>query len=462
MALAQGLIFVSYCRDDQALVQEKVEDLERAGHEVWFDQKSLSAGDNWPHAIDHAISKARQFLVFVSEHSVHNWRTQQDEINKALAREQREELRNWILPIRLSECRLPRGLENRHAIDAFHPGVWRAWVQGPASKLKTGLTRASTLPAGGVALKLPVFFPSLSTAAKTTVGVEQHMELLLALKHPQFLVSAADIYFLRKNRQTESRKIAEHLTRARNQRQVVLLDSGNYEKYWQKLDWTVEQFHEVLSYTPVSLAFCFDDLEPPDSIEKSIVQIEQSTARDRRENEMESMLPIVHAQKRGDFPFVCKAIAERLQPILIGVPERELGAGIVDRVRSVVAIRKELDSTGHYHCLHLLGTGNPISLLAFYLAGADSFDGLEWCQTVVDVESARLHHLSHYDLVEHQSPFGELDAGTAAKCLAHNLRFYRYWMAWLQNSPREELVSALARFVGRQAWSRLARALNEA
>jgi hypothetical protein len=44
-------------------------------------------------------------------------------------------------------------------------------------------------------------------------------------------------------------------------------------------------------------------------------------------------------------------------------------------------------------------TDNPFSITLYSAMRADSFDGLEWCQTVVDHETGLLYHLSHVDFV---------------------------------------------------------------
>jgi hypothetical protein len=36
--------------------------------------------------------------------------------------------------------------------------------------------------------------------------------------------------------------------------------------------------------------------------------------------------------------------------------------------------------------------GNPWSIAVLTAAGADSFDGLEWCRVTVDRRTAQLHH----------------------------------------------------------------------
>ena len=69
------------------------------------------------------------------------------------------------------------------------------------------------------------------------------------------------------------------------------------------------------------------------------------------------------------------------------------------------------------------------------MAGADSFDGLEWCQTVVDHESGRLFHFQQWDLFRHQTDWGSNDAlPYIQSVLMHNLIFYRQFMADLHES----------------------------
>jgi queuine/archaeosine tRNA-ribosyltransferase len=84
--------------------------------------------------------------------------------------------------------------------------------------------------------------------------------------------------------------------------------------------------------------------------------------------------------------------------------------------------------------LHLLGTGNPISIGLYSAVGADSFDGLEWCQTVVDHETALLYHLSQADFFTAQTAWSEAKLSFQARTLAHNLEFYAAWMQRLRTA----------------------------
>jgi queuine/archaeosine tRNA-ribosyltransferase len=110
-----------------------------------------------------------------------------------------------------------------------------------------------------------------------------------------------------------------------------------------------------------------------------------------------------------------------------------LGDGILAGAKTMLAIRCALNKTGRYRSVHMLGTGNPLSLLIYSACGADSFDGLDWCQTVADHDGKRLYHSQQLDFFTHQSGYAKDTKLTySARMLAHNLEFYRSWMAEIQ------------------------------
>ena len=113
----------------------------------------------------------------------------------------------------------------------------------------------------------------------------------------------------------------------------------------------------------------------------------------------------------------------------------------------VMAIRDSLNEFGFYQPLHLLGTGNPLAIAVLAAAGADSFDGLEWCRTAVDRETALLYHHQQYDFFRYQtvlssSPFvraGATDPKTSfiAKMALHNVDFYMEWSGQVSENVRK-------------------------
>ena len=58
-------IFVSYCREDQAIARQYAEGLQRAGFGVWWDQ-SLNAGESFDQVTERALKEARAVVVLWS------------------------------------------------------------------------------------------------------------------------------------------------------------------------------------------------------------------------------------------------------------------------------------------------------------------------------------------------------------------------------------------------------------
>lgn len=290
---------------------------------------------------------------------------------------------------------------------------------------------ARSLSVRGLSLPLPLFFPSISTV-KTNLGVSEYLRLLISMRFPQFLVSAYDIFYAPR---AERDEIYSLIGKAEKNGQTVLLDSGNYESYWKPgKEWKNSEFAKILKTNEFNLAFCYDNQNPPSSPKKITDHVERAVLRDQKHSPNASIIPIIHAQAK-QFPEVVFNVAKRLRPILVAVPERGLGDGIIARAQTVFNIRKKLDRIDDMRVpLHLLGTGNPLSVLVYSMCGADSFDGLEWCQTTVNHTSGLLYHFQQREIFGHQSSFCSDRLPYIQGTLAHNLVFYTNFMAQLQAS----------------------------
>lgn len=302
---------------------------------------------------------------------------------------------------------------------------------------------------------LPCFFPSVSSV-KTNLMPVDYIELLNASAHPLFLVSAYDIA----NSSVEHRaRMNAALKNSKEGGTAILMDSGNYEGFWKRdLAWSTKSLHEVVSASEHHVCFCYDNQEPPATSEEIADDVISGVLRDQ-EHALGTVVPIVHGATEL-LACAVQMVAAQLYPVLLAVPERALGEGIVARTRTVRNIRKALDELGFYCPLHLLGTGNPLSMIAYALAGADSFDGLEWCQTVVDHESGKLFHFQQWDLFRHQTDWGENSSlPFIQSALMHNLEFYRSFMEALRDAIMNETA---ARFLERFALERQARQLLSA
>jgi queuine/archaeosine tRNA-ribosyltransferase len=300
---------------------------------------------------------------------------------------------------------------------------------------QTRIDRPTNIHLGGVDLALPAFFPSVSSI-KTNLSPFDYVQLLASTGMPQFLVSAYDLANC-----PEQEAMTATIDAALRERTIILLDSGNYESYWMRdLEWTKTRFHEVLKAHRWPIAFSFDLIcKLGTSAEHCAKKIADSCLEDQGCQQECALLPIIHGLS-DDLPSLCGIVASFLNPLVIAVPERELGDGILARIATVRQIRRHLNRLGAYYPLHLLGTGNPYSMLLYTAAGADMFDGLEWCQTVADPKSAHLFHFQQRELLADQLVFGEVQ-GYSETTLVHNLFFYSTWMRQLHGALVSESLS---------------------
>jgi queuine/archaeosine tRNA-ribosyltransferase len=300
------------------------------------------------------------------------------------------------------------------------------------------MTRPSDFHIGGVSLALPAFFPSVSSIKANRAPLD-YVQFLVAVGAPRFLISAYDVWHC-----PELTELKSTISSALEHNTLVLLDSGNYERYWtQDPKWTTSRFHEVLSYLRWPAVFSFDVHCDEHAHEQECARkIVDSSVTDRSGGS-HALFPIVHGNSK-QLPLVCGAVAQLLNPLAIAVAERELGDGILARMDTVRQIRRSLDRLGSYYVLHLLGTGNPTSMLLYALAGADMFDGLEWCQTVADPENARLLHFQQRELLNVQLAPAAMESYEVAT-LTHNLIFYDGWMRELQTALASGSLSDCAR-----------------
>lgn len=277
-----------------------------------------------------------------------------------------------------------------------------------------------SVPIRGVSLSLPTFFPSVSSL-KTARSPAAYIELLSELHTSQFLISAYDYQADSADRQ----RIDRALARSEKDGTIVLLDSGNYEAFWYRdADWAIDGFEACAQSIRPSLAFSFDLQNPPTDMAEHVRAVVDLSERSQAILAQTTIIPIVHGS-REDLPALVKAVATQLRPLMVAVPERALGDGILTRIRTVFQIRAALGILETP--LHILGTGDPISIAAYVASGADSFDGLEWCQIIAREADATLHHFSHFDLVGPPEDVGLTD-DYVANGLLHNLAFFWRWM----------------------------------
>lgn len=292
--------------------------------------------------------------------------------------------------------------------------------------------RKKYFPVGGRSLKLPIYLPSISSVKTGKIDPFDYYNMLSAMS-PHFLVSAYDIHNSKRKKKFIS---ALKKNMSKDERAIIILDSGNYEKFWLEDDnWKIQFFNSIIKENICDLAFCYDNQKPPD-IKKNIRWIAKSVNASQKEASSTSIIPIVHSKKKNDVVKSVMGLKKVLNFSTVAIPERELGNGVIERTKIITELRKALnEKNNEYTYIHVLGTGNPLSLLLFSFAGADTFDGLEWCQTVVDPKTSLLYHFQQRELIQDDCGFcsaNNLDYNT--KTLGHNLLFYLSWMNKIQEA----------------------------
>ncbi|MCK6640906.1 MAG: hypothetical protein L6Q81_12565 [Bacteroidia bacterium] len=289
--------------------------------------------------------------------------------------------------------------------------------------------RSRYFPVRGKALKLPVYFPSISSV-KTGLSPFSYFRILKSLNQPHFLISAFDIARAR----NPFEFIQELHQNQADDGAIVLMDSGNYESYWiRDKSWDMKAFNAVLAENVCDLAFCYDNQFPDKDPIKNAEAVVLSTRESQSTINTASVIPIIHCDKSRLNEAVLSLHAQT-NALMVSIPERILGDGLIERITTVTNLRRALNQLDNYVYIHLLGTGNPLSLLLLSLAGADSFDGLEWCQTVVNTQTATLYHFQQRELILDDCNFCKSDLDYTLKTLGHNLNFYNHWMNKIQSA----------------------------
>lgn len=480
-------ICVIYLSEDKSLVDRLVF-LMRKHWDVWSAQ-DIAHGD-WEEAVRDVILKSSAVVPVLSQYLKGDRKTIiRDEMVYA------KKHKKPIFPFLVDTDDIPFGFGylNHTNADGWtgeekHPGYQQlkaklAKTIGKGRQSTNGSERAQELVIRGKTLKLPAFIFSLSSH-ETQVEPKEGAPLLHFLEPGAVLVSAYDAWkYYRRDKGFNS-----SMKKLRESQDILLLDSGNYEAY-RKDDryapktnpkgWHKDMFRETALRLKPDLAFSFDSINPTGSPETIVSQVVASFESDdralKKKNKDIVLCPIVHMPKQftgtraNCAAYIVSGVARELAPLMIAIPERELGDGLLERARTVRDIRKALDRLGKYYSLHLLGTGNPLSIIVLAAAGADSFDGLEWCRTVADPEKGFLFHFQHFDCFSqtrlHQiqdlrirSLLQNQKASYGAKVLGSNVEFFKDWTRTMQrmiHSGQSEILLKMVPHIGPQIFREL-------
>lgn len=436
-------VYIIYSKKNKRVVK-RIVDLLAEQWEVWWDRNIT--GD-FVTAIEEELPKAKCAVVLWSNQS-RNSQNVREEVTLA------NQLGVKVVHVRLDDCSLPYGFLSNNTTEMkdwdgepdhedFQELIERIELIVPPENVQN--SKSIGPDSARLVAPLPIIFLSVSSHETQLLPLEA-VKALRVFAAPAILVSAYDLLD-----QRCPKGIVKQLEQYREQKGAVLLDSGNYESSrLGDVSWTPALFHSTLADIPHDFAFCFDVMEPAADAKKAVKEVLSAVERDSAFTDR-PVLPIVHARSvkgKGhdtqSFPGVIYDVAKALEPQVIAIPERELGRGLIARARTVLNIRRKLNRLPFYQPLHILGTGNPWSLALLLAAGADSFDGLEWCRMVVDRQSDRLHHFQHFDFFSYQALVADSpvtlasqssdEVDFAGKVAFHNLDYYRSFQLRIEDA----------------------------
>ncbi len=127
-------VFLAYVIEDREAADRIYDELLRGGMDPWLDRRKLLPGQNWPRAIDRAISVSDFFVACFSKRSAAKRGKFQSELRCALDCAANLPLEDvFFIPVRIEECAVPA----RIAGEFQYVDLFANWDKGMRRVLAT-------------------------------------------------------------------------------------------------------------------------------------------------------------------------------------------------------------------------------------------------------------------------------------------------------------------------------------
>ncbi|MDG6998194.1 MAG: hypothetical protein JRN15_03670 [Nitrososphaerota archaeon] len=310
--------------------------------------------------------------------------------------------------------------------------------------------RSLVITKGKKVLSTPTYFPAISGCG-TKFTVEFLFNTILRSSFPRVLVSAYDFSTM------EPKNLNKHIGEISNSYRngvFVFLDSGLFESFWANdKTWSFNLYKKFVKKVDSDFYSSFDHL--PDHTKPNSDFL--STTLARISDSMSVVpasycLPIIHGSKPTDVIRNAVQVTKRFQKetSIIAVPERDCGATLSERARTILKLSKSIRKKDDSKALHILGCGNPVSIALYTYCGADSFDSLDWCSLALERNELKLADLSQLEMFNCNCAACAKDIKNPIhRVLLHNLLFYQDFGLKLQEMIRHNtLKDFIQAFVG--------------
>lgn len=312
----------------------------------------------------------------------------------------------------------------------------------------------------GKTLVTPTYFPAVSS-----YGVKHSFQtlvrLLIAYSFPRILISAYDFHLAdNETRKSLSEEIRSYLEKG----SFVFADSGIYESYWKAdASWSYDLYKTAVGQMDFDFYSSFDVLPTTKDVGGFAKETVANILASRKLSNKSGFMPILHGL-HPDMLVSLTSTFVREHPSLstfLAIPERDCGDSLVEKAQTIVKIRKILDGdddSNRQRILHILGCGNPISVLLYSYCGANTFDSLDWVKQAIEPQRLTMNDFSHLELTGCQCPIcASTKRDYTEKVLLHNLLFYQNHMLQIQRLIRNnEILQFLGKHVGQNILDKIA------
>lgn len=292
-------------------------------------------------------------------------------------------------------------------------------------------SRVCTLSFNSKKLLTPFYFPSI-TSSETRSDITDLIHFIVDKGYPAMLVSCYDLSDLKERKIDIHAKINHYYENGG----ILLLDSGEFEKYHFKREWSFEKYSEILEQTNADFFTSFDKTAEIDTSQDELDAFsDEFIPKSKQVSKDKNFIAIYHGN--NDEESMCCSIKRTLEQNgdiqMIAISERECGRTISEQCNMIIKLRQTVNEYDKNILIHILGCGNPISIAAFSYAGADTFDAVDWCRWAIDPFTLEYANISHVKLFD--CTCDACDATLTderARTWLHNLQFYNYYLTRLR------------------------------
>lgn len=279
-------------------------------------------------------------------------------------------------------------------------------------------------------METPLLVPSFSSASAERVG-SMHENLSEHIVDAS-LVSAYDLYY----RRISKKKIWCS--------DIVFLDSGDYERF---------QFTGLVKkrrWAPAMYAKVIADLQPLSKLvlvsfdRRASVQDQVAAARrffDSYPNYASDFIlkPPTKRAKQVDMPGLIRNIAGVKGFDILGIPEKELGQSLLQRCKNLLRVRDAMNRNQLHIPIHVFGCLDPLSIISYFLCGADVFDGLAWTKFSFSDDLAL--YVNNHALLS--TSYSQSDMSVKVSAFVLNLNYLTHLMAHMRQFAGNHDFAAL-------------------